>query len=293
MNLSYNLSMLSIISVKYGSSQWLEKNLELVAQLNPSHQPQWLIINNDNDPSFRSPHTILPAVAREQHHDKGSYHHAAAINSALPHVKTRFLLVLDHDFYIVQPNWIERITEHMLARDLAFFGSVWHPKWTYQYRYFPSVHCFLVDLEQVPIAYLDFLPAMGTNWLDNIISHPALPLPKNWRTRLQTGQFRDTGWQIYRRFKKRHFESLIPHLNAAAQHFIPERLSFIPTKPDSFTRASILAKDSSFAYQNGWEEFFWQNQPFAFHLRRVGRNPQTDEYHELSRLLALYQQTFP
>ncbi len=285
--------MLSIISVKYGSSQWLEKNLELVQKLNPNHSPQWLIVNNDNDSGFRSSYQILPAVAREQHNDKGSYHHAAAIMSALPEVKTRFLLVLDHDFYILRQNWITTVTQQMMARDLAFFGSVWHPKWTYQYRYFPSVHCFFVDLEKVAITDLNFLPAMGTHWLDNIISHPALPLPKNWRTRLQIGQFRDTGWRIYQRFKKYRFESLIPHLNATAPRFIPERLSLIPTKANAFTRASFLAQDSSFAYQNGWEEFFWQDQPFAFHLRRVGRNPQTDEYHELCRLLECYQPTIP
>jgi hypothetical protein len=270
--------MLTIISVKYGSSQWLEKNLEFSQALNPHHTAKWLIVNNDNDPNFRINQTILPAV---------------------PLVKTRFLLVLDHDFFILRRNWMDEIMQHMMARDLSFFGSVWHPKWTYQYRYFPSVHCFFVDLEKIRLKDLNFMPDMGGDWLDNIISHPSLLLPKFIRTRLQIGKFRDTGWRIYQRFKKQPFESLIPHLNASPTPFMPERLSFIPTKPDSFTRASFLSTTSSYAYRNGWEEFFWQTQPFALHLRLVGRNvihdhmndAIYDDMNELNKILKVYRQT--
>ena len=284
--------MLTIISVKFGSSQWLEKNLAFSQALNPDTTAQWLIVNNDNDSNFRSSQVVLPAMPRVNHQDKGSYHHAAAIMSALGLVKTRFLLVLDHDFFILRHDWMNQIIEHMMARELTFFGSVWHPKWTYQYRYFPSVHCFFVDLEKIRLKDLNFMPDMGGNCLDKIISHPNLPLPKALRARLQIGVFRDTGWRIYQRFKQQPFEGLIPHLNANPALFVPERLSLIPTKPNSFTRASFLST-TSYAYQNGWEEFFWQTQPFALHLRLVGRNATHDDINELTKILERYRQTIP
>ncbi len=280
--------MLTIISVKYGSSQWLAKNLEFTQAQNPDSKLQWLIVNNDNDPNFVCSQTVLPAVPRGDQKDKGSYHHAAAIMSTLPLVKTRFLLVLDHDFFILRRNWIDEITQHMMARELSFFGSVWHPKWTYQYRYFPSVHCFFVDLERVNIHELNFMPDIGGDWLDNIISHPRLPLPEFLRTRLQIGNFRDTGWRIYQRFKRHTFETVIPHFNAQPKPFIPERFSLIPTKVNSFTRTSFLSTTSRYAYKNGWEEFFWQAQPFGLHLRLVGRNAIHDDENELNRILEMY-----
>ena len=40
----------------------------------------------------------------------------------------------------------------------------------------------------------------------------------------------------------------------------------------SFTEESFLKAQWAEAYEQAWEEFFWQGAPFAIHLRRVGRS---------------------
>ncbi len=283
--------MLTVISVKFGSSQWIEKNLQLSAALNPNLAVRWLIVNNDNDPDFQPANTeVLPAVAKPPSSDKGSQHHAQAIMSALALVRTRFVLILDHDFYIIRQNWMQAVMQQMITRDLHFFGSVWHPKWSYQYRYFPSVHCMMIDLKKVPLGALNFLPDMDGNRFDKLISHPRVPIPVWLRTALQVGQFRDTAWRVYQQFQNQPHECLKPHFMASPKRFLPDRFSLIPKKKGYFTQQSFLKPISSFAYDNAWEEFFWQDQPFALHLRRVGRSPSMDEYSELGRVL---EQTLP
>lgn len=288
--------MLSIISVKFGSAVWLEQNLELIRRLNPNSEYDFFVVNNDSDPNFKPSREIqvLPAVPRVLHGDKGSYHHAAALNSALPLIKTRFLLILDPDFYVIRPNWIEAVVENMKAQNLACFGSTWHPRWTYQYRYFPSVHFMLFDLEKIPLETLDFTPDIGVGWWDRTIARSRIP--SSLKTMLQIGTFRDTGSRVQHRFRDAKTECLQPHfdLESTISSFdalqkislsLPDRLSLIPKRKNYFTEKSFLHDISLYAYQQQWEEFFWQGTPFAFHLRQVGRSSGLEDQTQLRRLL--------
>jgi hypothetical protein len=290
--------MLSILSVKFGSSVWLEQNFELIQRLNPDSNYDFFVVNNDSDPNFKpSPEIqVLPAVPRVLHGDKGSYHHATALNSALPLIKTRFLLILDPDFYVIHPNWIETVIDNMKAQNLACFGSTWHPRWTYQYRYFPSVHFMLFDLGKIPLETLDFTPDIDANWWDGALARSRIPT--SLKTILQIGTFRDTGSRVQRRFQHFKTECLQPHFDAestissfdALQKIsvsLPDRLSLIPKRKNYFTAKSFLRDISPYAYQQQWEEFFWQGTPFAFHLRQVGRSSGLEDQTELKRLLQL------
>ena len=276
---------LTLLSVKYGSSHWLLENAALCQALNPDFSYRWLVVNNDADLEFeRVAHdfTLLPAVNRPVSRDRGSAHHGAALNSALERVRSRFLLVIDHDFYVVRPDWMREVIQHMLLRELAFFGSVWHPKWSYQYRDFPSVHFMLIDLQRVPLETLDFMPDIGGDAWDNFISSPRVPMPRSLRVLLQAGRFRDTGWRIKRRFAQSvSFECLTPYfdlvgesasgLQRFAQKFLAQRWSVSPTSEARVIAQSFLKLLSPSAHLSGWEEFFWRERPFAFHLRMVGR----------------------
>ena len=238
--------MLSIISVKFGSSVWLEQNLELIYRLNPDSRFDFFVVNNDSDQGFQPPREIrvLPAVPRVLNAGKGSYHHAAALNSALAFIKTRFLLILDPDFYVIQPNWIESVIHNMEAQSLACFGSTWHPRWTYQYRYFPSVHFMVFDLKKIPLETLDFTPDIGTSWWDKTLSRSQIPA--SLKTILQIGTFRDTGSRVQRRYRKTKTECLQAHFDAemAISSFdglqklslrLPDRLSLIPKRKNYFS----------------------------------------------------------
>ncbi len=226
-------------------------------------------------------------------------------------VSSRYALLLDHDFFVIRPDWIRQVLDRVQTKRLAFFGSVWHPRWSYQPRDFPSVHFMLIDLERVPVQELDFAPDMASNRLDALISHPRLPIPGALRTLLQVGQFRDTGWRVRQRFRDSglRFECLTPHfdvraaledappLHRLAQRWLPDRRSPIP-RTKAVTEQSFLRGLSPLAYRSGWEEFYWHDRPFAFHLRSVGRRalePVRDTVQddaELDRLVAHFSESF-
>lgn len=160
---------LTICSVSYYSQELLELNWKITSSLNDrTSSYQWIIVDNTPEKEIGKPRIqdenclILEGTQLDLSLPKkvrGSYHHAAALNKTLAHIKTRFVLFLDPDFYtIAQKNWIETIIQYMLNNNLSFFGVPWHPKYTNKYRYFPCVHCLFIDLKKVPIQTLDFTP---------------------------------------------------------------------------------------------------------------------------------------
>ena len=308
--------MLTILSAKYGPARLLEWNAGLCRALNPGARYDWIVVNNDFDEGFASDSagfTVVPGVppparaGASGQKDQGSLHHAAALMAGLRHVSSRYLLLLDQDFYVVRPDWIAQLISHAQAERLAFFGSVWHPRWTYQPRDFPSVHFMLIDLEQVPIGDLDFRPDMDGDRLDVLISDPRLKIPAALRTLLQAGKFRDTGWRVRERFRRSGLRSqgLVPAfddrtawcaahpLHREANRWLPEDRRLIPRR--SVTDRSFLRPVSQIAFQGRWEEFWWQGEPFAFHLRSVGRHSTAvpEDHAELKRLIELYSAGAP
>ena len=285
--------MLTLLSVKYGDPAHLRRNAALCRQLNPDAEYTWIVVDNDLDEQFaleamggvRVVPGVMPGVERRASGDRGSRHHAAGIMAGLRAVQSRYLLVIDHDFYVVRPGWIESILEHVRLNNLAFFGSVWHPRWSYQPRDFPSVHFLLIDLGQVKLEDLDFRPDFGADRWDAFVSDPRTPIPSALRTLLQVGRLRDTGWRVRSRYRMSGLtaERLQVHWNREAaidaaptlhrtlMGGLPDAFNPYPRTGAELTDQSFLRPVSSLGYGWAWEEFFWQGAPFALHLRGVGR----------------------
>lgn len=177
---------LTICSVSYNSAAHLAFNRRLVAHLNPGARIRWIVVENSppdaewqvmpdpSDPDL----TLLPPAARNPESLRpGSYQHGKALNEAVRMATTRWVLVLDPDFYIVRPNWHATVTTHMAERGLGYFGAPWHPRWYTKFRYFPSVHCFFVDQQRQRVADLDFSAGEGG------VAHP-----RTWVEKLQIGR---------------------------------------------------------------------------------------------------------
>ena len=225
------MSALTICTVSYQSRDYIEQNWALTQKLN-SQSANWIVVDNtpldgmDRLDPAETRFKVLPRVEPPPIEGSyiGSYHHGTALNEAVKHVNTRYLLILDPDFFIVKTDWIKTILDYMAKHKLAFFGVPWHPRWYRKYRYFPCVHCMFIDLEQVNRHELNFLPDLESN--------PKPIIGKFWRRyhrisieegnkaaayrfllrRLQTaisddrmlrnliGAARDTGQYIYDRF---------------------------------------------------------------------------------------------
>lgn len=177
----------------------------------------------------------------------------------------------------------------MQTDGLAFLGVPWHPRWFLKNRYFPCVHCMFVDLEQVPLATLNFspdyenIPAYKDNEeVQGIIGKSGRSLlkildPLKLRRRKHIGASRDVSWRIYARYfgnPQYKAECLQPvyrfernNLQYRLEKLLPDRFSFIPKKEGYFTAKGFRERGLADLDGLGWEEFVWRDEPFGFHVR--------------------------
>lgn len=166
MSQAYITSDITICTVSYGHRSLIETNIEFVKKMNPEIYPRWIIVENtppNIKERFASGEVENCLIKEGIQNDftgiaPGSYHHATGLNSALKEVKTRYVLVIDPDFYIVKKNWINATLGYMNENNLAFFGAPYNPKRYMKYRYFPCIHCLFIDLSKVDKEKIDFTP---------------------------------------------------------------------------------------------------------------------------------------
>ncbi len=271
---------LTICTVSYNSSLYLKINKAFVDCLNPNVSYQWTVCENSpkdlvyslslDDPDFQVIKGPPPEKILTAEQASASYHHAAGLNRLLHQVDTRYALILDPDFFIVRPGWIQEVLAHMKQKKLSFFGAPWHPKYITKYRYFPCVHCMFIDVEAVGKKHLDFTPYFqeylqlgkkDKHSPEGVIKRmpwyirPILPLiTKNdeirtnlyVNSRRRIGSSPDTGYRIYKQFlhhPKHHHECIQPafqplremsickkRTNQRLERWLPDELRFKPEK---------------------------------------------------------------
>jgi hypothetical protein len=275
---------LTVVSVSFNSERLLEWNWRLTDRLNPGHRVEWIVVDNGRQPFAALKDTVgvsvIPGVPRPAaKKGRRSYHHALALNKAVHrHVQTRFLLVLDPDFFITRGGWIDEVLSHMDAEQLGFLGATWDPGDYMKYRYFPSVHCFFVDLAKVPKETLDFRPDLDRVPLRRRFAQ-ALPFSARLKAPLLVGTSRDTGYRIYERYvndRRVRYECLQPVCAGAdgswLSRWLPDRWSLRPTRPTYSSPEGFLRDDiGPDCASLGWEEVRWRDRPFGIHLRSYGR----------------------
>ena len=262
----------------------LDTNRKFIEEMDPAMNIRWLIA--DNTPEGRKTAecrqersaTIVsgaempmdkPAYARR------SYHHAMGLNRLVPYIRTRYLLVLDIDFFILPRYGIGTTIEHMCRNNLVFFGAPYHPRHFRKFRYFPCQHCLFIDTNNIDVSTLDFSPQVP-----EIKSNPSLRsrIIKKIRKRTlgdryNVGQTFDTGYPIYKRYyrdSRIKWEYVNPVWEARPpflEHFLPERLCFYPKRrtyvhSSSFSKLGYPGADSL-----DGEAYVWNGRPFGFHVR--------------------------
>lgn len=280
---------LTIASVYHSleSKKLLELNLELVQKLNPASKLNWIVA--DNTPSdfpeklTNGEFTVVEGGKQEMNMPdfrRGSYHHSSAINNSLKYVKTRFLLILDCDFYVLRKNWTCEVLGYMQEHDLAFIGVPWHPRHITKPRYFPGPHCLFIDLNKINISSLDFQPAYDFSRNRNLterIFKKIARISGMFNERLRIGNSFDTSSKIHAQYsadKTIKSECITPVFQPNLNLFdkvldmvLTDSLSLTPKKPGYYSIKSF--KDFGYAdiVSYGWEEFLWQGKPFGFHIR--------------------------
>lgn len=298
---------LTICSVAYKAKGYLEHNYRQVCALNPQldERPTWFVFDNNDqasdriepgDPRFR----VIRPERREGHM---GYEHALGLVTLLPHIRSRFVLFLDPDCYIVLAHWIDAVTTHMDEHELGFFGTPINPRRHNSYRYFPYCVCMFVDLARVPVRDLCLLPAVWA-WKTNVtyrVRKALAGIPKagilfRW---LLTEQWLTNGWRIKEqygdgRLVRQECVQPVWDIDAAVRpgslarlinHLTPASVAPIPKKPGYCSALGFAALGAPDLETLGWEEFVWRDRPFAFHVGSAHQHP-IDQYSTvLPRLL--------
>jgi hypothetical protein len=276
---------ITVLMVQYENATLVKHNIALIRKLNPAIAPQikFLVVNNSNSPRLETligdqGPEILDGVDRALCGNHVSYHHAAALERALEHVKNRFLLIIDPDFFVLSRNWLTELLTAMSAKDLVCIASTWHPRWFWQPRYVASVHFMLLDRHRIALEEMSLTP--DQHHRRKLKRFKGLP----WfvKQRLLRGTSRDTGWRLVQHLQEREQEvELLTPVFESRPYFrrktllldriLPERVSLTPRRRQSYSTKSFLRADHRELYELGWEEFRWRGEPFAVHMRQVGR----------------------
>src|SRR3989338_2666685 len=153
------------------SKALLELNRELAEAKNPGISLPWVVADNTppgfvgeklNDKRF----TFVPGARELEPENITGYHrgktpsceHGVVLNNFHKYVKTRFALIVDNDFFIIQKGWIDRVLRHMDENNITFFGSPFHPRYYHKLRYFPCPQLFFIDTKNMPMSSLNFKP---------------------------------------------------------------------------------------------------------------------------------------
>ena len=197
--------MLTIISVNYNASLYLNANIEHLSRRDfLPKEFKWFVVDNSEEPDdLDARFNILPGVQSKGYDPDahriiwgGSIPHSLGLNSALSTIdfsSCQYLLVMDPDFYLLKP--IDDILSEMSSKQLGFAGADYTNLKKNLIRGFPTAFCMFVDLHQVPLKDLDFRAGFESKeemnhygvFKDNGANKPCL-----WP---------DTGWRISSKYK--------------------------------------------------------------------------------------------
>jgi hypothetical protein len=309
---------LTICTVNYKNKELVKENLNYISRkINELINVYYIIVDNSGEiqvNDFKFPKTTLLKGRAVTHDDYpssikkpliGSLHHALALNQAIKNVRTRWLLIIDPDFIFVNPLKIHDFLNDMHLNKIVIAGVPWHPKWFYNYRYFPAPHCIFFDLDSLEKDNLDFRPDYSYKEprrapiLLRILNK--IPWVKNCADtmlRSNIGMGGDTGSRNYNYFIKNlspnqikviqvginssnqifqaiestnleHSHRLLKFRHVFAkilELFLPDSWCFIPKK-------NVISPKTfaSFGLPDfntlGWEEFLWDDRPWGIHFR--------------------------
>jgi|GEM_PF-4210214 len=301
---------LSILTVSYGHRTLLLENVRLSISLNQGFfkKVEWHVAENsprDHPDRFHGDEFGL--IVQEAQSEKGlgiSHHHATALNHLLRTTSLAdHVLILDPDFFLLVPDWVEVITAYMSSKKLDFFGVPWHPRHSENYRYFPAVHCFAFDSRRIPVNTLDFTPLLDhLAWREKPVARAIRFIPMvGYRLIARSW---DTGSRIHERYSRdpRYtWEVTVPvyspnpryssRKNRLIEALLPDALCLEPKHTSYYTDRTFVDRGwIKSPLPDQWESFAWNERPFGIHVRRSYASHSRNDAEESSHLSSLLAQ---
>ena len=237
-----------------------------------------------------------------------SIFHSKGLSLGLKNSNSKYLLIIDPDFFVIRKNWIKNIIEYMEEKNIDLFSSPYHPVKDWTKPFTPCVYFMILNTEKINKNKLNFNPPE----INEILNKKKI-LKKNlfennpmfyWvlligflfrdKNRYQIRKLGDVGHNLL------NFKEINLYLTQPAISKIKDlklnRLILDRFLPDEY---KLIQKNSNFSFKTfkdfsyydfrklGCQEYFWQNMPFAFHLRGSIK-PFDNNLDELKKILGKF-----
>lgn len=276
------------------ATHWrISDNTPIAERLGNAEKHAQMIVNCQKGATLEWLEGIDPALFT----GNDSLHHSAALNLLLREVQTRYLLIIDPDFFALIPQWISTFIDQIQNTKVGIIGAPRNPKWFMTQRSCPSVYFLLVDRTAIDITQIDFSPE---DWIDPSIPNRAAPdilnrlkivlkkilIPLDgllWGlyNRKYIGDARDTGSGLDAIIKSRglKYHRLTPVFRPQddlplpsfwwrfGDILYPESKRFVPRKTNFFSTRGFREMNSTDFRSLGCEEYLWEGHPFGVHFR--------------------------
>jgi len=250
-------------------------NIGAVRSFNPNSHHKWVLVDNssggDDFSKIEGEDITIYGGLNEEFLrpfflKQVSASNGISIDFGVRKSDTRFICVMDPDFFVVYPNWIDAVIEYMKEAGVGILSAPYHPVW-YEKAHRATGHFAVIDTSRVPKALIDFTPSMD----DFYASNPSLPKWLGKRRHIR--RFHDCGSQLEERFGD-EMEYLVPlydyrlnsRINAVDRlwdRILPKRWRM------GDKNATVIEVEIKGDLGAG-EVYFWRGYPFALHLRKYG-----------------------
>jgi len=257
----------------------LERNVDLNSVFNPDSQHQTLIVDNStsNEISLEKDGLqIIDGVANYAaaivDHKVASDGLAMALRIGIRASNTRYICIIDPDFFVCLPYWIEELKQYMEATGTRIIAASHSPEHYIKRHTFAS-HFVFVDTQYIPKVLLNFMPdktvhrqpssnrfipkALLKFMPDKIVNRP-----KSF-TRFSIGKMSDCGDLIEQRFSDQ-IEYLVPLYDKECNTKLNLLDKILPAKWRYERNEPFIAvKDKLPAL----DYYSWQQHLFGLHCR--------------------------
>lgn len=336
--------LLTICSVVSNDEIYFDLNWKLTRRLNEAERFEWIVVKNrteDEDGTFgavaRAGCRVIPGITQTQNttrrfvsrgrvvgHPERNWYHSRGLEIGLAQVRSRYVLILDPDFYVVRRGWIEEMIGHMSGEGLAVFGAPYHPMEATKATDLPCAYCMLVDLKTIPKEKLSFHPETPSvlaekrrQWLERRsplqrLIHFAIANGDRLAYRLlgrsvgpgQRGEVApniggDTGSALYETMRGSGdwrsacvtpvFTSALYYgrLARVLDRFLPDEYRYVSRRRVRFVTSGFREFGGPDLNALGCHEYLWKGAPFGFHLRGSIK-PFDGRIAELERILEAF-----
>ena len=283
-------------------------NFELIQKSNPDEVLHFTLVNQDpswtafkNDFVLFNRNRILVIQGEFEINDsekslflraRASLLHARAMHLALLSIYNfkGFVIFIDPDFYVLRKDWVrERIK--ILSSGVIFAGAGYHPKHVTSYKNFPTPFFLCFDTNSVDVNDFDFYPDPNqTEELPGAYPKPnfirrlhgrfsRLLLPVTSEITWRVKESRDTGFALQQKFARSKyfcFKVAVKKEDAFMPLFLRSKLGrFLESSIFGKSRFSLMPLKSNYTEISNssvtnfiWDEYMFQQEIFAFHVRK-------------------------